>query len=148
MRGKRSPHFESVAVQTSPPVEPEAAHSSHRSLSTAPTRTKLYPRGGVTNTVEDLQARVELLSDAISGFKRERRSMEDTLGSRRKPTDTKPDPRSARPPSVSVDAGVPPLPHPPPRHQVPPEPPVPQPPPNEPHRDFHHILRVEHECIR
>jgi len=143
MRHQRSPCFASVAVQTSPSVEPEAVHSTHRSSPTAPTRTRPHPRGGVTNAVEDLQARVDLLSDAISGFKKERRSSKDTLDARRKPTDIKPDPHS-----VSADIEAPPTPHPPPRRQLPPQTPSPQPPPNEPHGGFQHILRVERECIR
>ena len=148
MEYKDSSCFVSVAVQASPPSEPEAVHSMHHSSPTGSTRIRPYPRGGVTNAVEDLRTRVDLLSDAISGFKKERQSIKDTLETRKKLAGTKTDPPSASPPSVSADSRVPPVPHPPPRHQLPPEPSSPQPPPNEPHRHFQYILRVEHECIR
>jgi len=140
---KNASYCVSVAVQTSPPSEPDAVHSTRRPLPAAPTRARPYPRGGATNTVEDLRARVDLLSDAIGGFKKERQSIKDTLEARKKPADAKHDPPSTSPPPVPAGAGVSPILHPPSQHHLPA-----QPPPNEPHRDFQHILRIEHECIR
>ena len=148
LRDKLSPGATSVAVQTSPPSEAEAVHSTPRPSPTAPARTKPPPRGEATNAVEDLRARIDLLSDAIDGIKKERRSMQETLDTRKKPTETESSPPSANPPSVPVDVGAPPTQCPPPQDQLLPQPYSPRPPPNEPQPDFQHILRVEHECIK
>jgi len=69
--------------------------------------------------------------------------MQDSLKLRKEPTDT-----SSGPPPALDGGGVPPVPHPPPQSQLAPEPSVSQPSANEAQRDFQHILRVEHECIR
>ena len=149
MKSKHPPRFTSVAVQTSPPLGAGAAHSTHRSspAAPAPTRTKLYPRGGVANVIEDLQAHVDLLSGAINEFKKERQSIKDTIEASRKPTNSNLSPPSTNPPAP-VYVGVPPVPRSPPQHQLTSGPPPPQPPPNKSQPNFQHILRVEHECIR
>jgi hypothetical protein len=148
MNYKHSLHCTSVAVQTLPPTETETVHPACHPSPTVPARTRPYQRRGVTNAVEDLQARVDLLSDAIDGFKQETRSIKHTLEARRKPANAKSDPPSASPPSTSTRVGVPPAPRSPPQQQSPPEPPSLPPSPNKSQPDFQRILRVEDECIR
>ena len=145
---KHSPRFTSVAVQASSPTKVEAVHSTRRSSPMALPRTRPPPGGGGTNAVEDLRARVDLLSDAIDRFKREARFTKDALGTTQKPAATKPDSSSGIPPSAPTDAGVLPIPHLPSRRQLPTETLSSQSSSNESKPDFQHILRVEHECIR
>lgn len=138
----------SVAVQTLPPPETETVDSTCRSSPIAPTKTKSIQRGGLTNVTVEIQALVGKLSDAIDGFQAESRSMQGTLKSRRRPTDTSFDPPPANPSPTLDDVGVPLIPHSPPKHKLPAEPPFPQPSPNKTRPDFQQILRIEHECIR
>ncbi|KAF9646528.1 hypothetical protein BDM02DRAFT_3188740 [Thelephora ganbajun] len=147
LKDKHSLRFMSVAIQTLPPPEATAVYPPHHPPSVTPTRTGLSPSRGTTNSIEDLRVHVELLSDAINGFEKERRSTQGILESR-KPTDTRSDPPPANPPSALDGSGVLPIPNSPPQCQLPPEPPSSRPPPNKSQSDFRHVLRVEHECIR
>ena len=147
-RLKRSPSFISVAVQTSPPLEPEAVDSIHQSSSIAPARTRLTQNEGVTNVTADIQALVSQLSDAMSGFQAVSRSVQGSLKSRQKPTDTSSGPSPVAPHPTLGGGGVPPVPRTPPQHQLAPELSVSHPSPNKTQPNFQHILRVEHECTR
>ena len=142
---KHSPRFVSVAVQTSPPPEAEAAVSTHQSSPTAPARTRLTRRGGVTNATADIEALVGQLSDAIDGFHAVSRPVQETVKSRKKPTDTSSGPPPVGPPPAFGGASL--VPH-SPQYQPAPESLVSQPSPNKTQPSFQRILRVEHECIR
>ena len=147
-RLKPSTRVMSVAVQTSPPPEAEAVISAHRSSPIASARTRPTRRGGVTNVTAEIRALVGQLSGAINGFQAENRSMQDSLKPRKKPTDTSSDPPLTGPSPALDGSGIPPVPHPPPQPQLAPELSASQPSANKAQRDFQHILRVEHECIR
>lgn len=145
-KDSHSPCLISVAVQTSF-AEPEAPHSLP---STTPTRMRLPPRELRTD-IEDLRAHIDLLSEAINDFTKERRTTRETFKPRSKPTDPGSDPPPASPHYASDDNGASSISHSPPQYQLPLELPVEppsQPPLHKPLPDLQHILRVEQECLR
>lgn len=108
-------------------MESEAPRSPPCSPLTTPTRTGL-PLTEAKNDIEDLEAHIDLLSDAIDGFSKERQTVRDALGSRREPTD------------VGSNHKLP--------SELPPEPPSSHPPLPKTLPSFQQILRVEQECVR
>lgn len=150
LRDKNTSSSISVAVQTSPP-DFGAPHPLPCSPPITPMRTSLPPTETRDN-IEDMKARIDLLSHAIDHFAGENRATRDTFESGRKPTDTRSDPLPTSPSSILGDNRVSSVPHSPPKYQLPPEipskPPSSQPPPHKTLPDFQHILRVEQECLR
>jgi hypothetical protein len=150
LKDRHSPCFISVAVQTTP-LDSDAPYSPPCSPPTILTRTRLSP-AEARNGTEDFKARIDLFSNAINDFTRERRTTRDTLEQRRKPTAAGSGPSPARPPFASYDSRISSVPPSPSQYQLPPElplePPSSQPPLHKTLPDFQHILLVEQECLR